>query len=131
MLLAILGAIAVLLTCVMFLSKQMMLGFPSAMFWAIMAGYCYDQSLVTWDLYYLTFFASMGMVIFCVLAMYGLRTKKEEIKEGDALIDEELDNEKYLDEKGGEGGEEPAEERSVRQRAGKRRTRGLLKRLRK
>jgi hypothetical protein len=61
------------------------------MFWAILGGYCYQQSTATWDIYYLTFFASIGMAIFSSLAAYGLRTKKEELMSGDGFIDE-VDN---------------------------------------
>ena len=91
MLLAGLIVIATALTCVMFASKQSMLGFPCLIFWAIMGGYCYQESTATWDLYYLTFFGSIFMGVFCSLAAFALRTKKEEVKEGDQFFDEGRD----------------------------------------
>lgn len=63
------------LTVAMFTTHNMMLGFPSAIFWGILGGFAYNQSATTWDWQYLLFFASMGMVIFCVIAMYALRRK--------------------------------------------------------
>lgn len=93
-----LGFIAVYLTSAMFHTKQMMLGFPCVIFWAILGGYCYLDSTATWDWQYFVFFGSMGMVIFSLLAMYALRTRKEEKKEGDELIDEGKEKEKFVDE---------------------------------
>jgi len=97
--LVILALIAICLTVAMFVTREMMLGFPSAMFWAILGGVCYSQTTSkTWDnVYYLTFFASMGMTIFCVLAMFALREKPDA-----SLIDEEG----YYDE-GGRGKRSP------------------------
>jgi len=91
-------AIAVALTWVMFQTRNMMLGFPCVMFWAIMGGYCYTMSVYDWDTWYFLFFASFGMAIFCALAMYALRTPKEEKKEGDEYIDEGKDETRYIDE---------------------------------
>ena len=89
------------LTVGMVVSKNAMLGFPSAIFWAILGGYCYTQSTATWDIYYMLFFASFGMAIFCMLAMYALRTKKEEAQEGDLYFDEGGDKDiKFVDEGG-------------------------------
>ena len=83
------------LTCTMFATRQMMLGFPSGMFWAILGGYAYTQSLVLWDIYYIVFFASMGMLIFTIFAAFALREKIDtigemEMEKGDGpdLIDE-------------------------------------------
>jgi len=106
-------AIAVALTFVMFLSHQMMLGFPCVIFWAIMGGYCYTQSTATWDIWYFLFFASaIGMTIFCAFAMYGLRTKKEEATE------------RFIDE--GEPEEGVSRQvRKVRNSAERRRTKGI------
>ena len=86
------------LTIAMFSSKNSLLGFPSLIFWAILSGYSFQQSSTTWDWQYFLFFGSMGMVIFSALAMYGLRTKKEEQAAGDAPIDEAKDEDKYFDE---------------------------------
>ena len=73
MTLLILGLLALGLTIAMFATRQSMLGFPSGIFWAVLGGYAYQQSLATWDWRYLLFFASMGMVIFAIFAAYGLR----------------------------------------------------------
>jgi len=91
--LLVLMAIPVAVTVVMFMARQIMLGFPAAMFWAIFGGYCYTQSTATWDMYYLLFFASsFGMTIFCILAMFGLRHRDIQEKTADetaVYIDEE------------------------------------------
>lgn len=74
MLLGILSLIAVALTIAMFATRNLMLGFPSAIFWAILGGHSYLESTATWDIYYLIFFASMGMAIFSMYACYALRS---------------------------------------------------------
>jgi hypothetical protein len=124
----ILAGAAVLLTMTMFLSKSSMLGFPCLIFWAIFSGYCYQQSTTTWDIYYLTFFGSMGMAIFSAFAAFALRTKKEEAEEGDQFFDEGGDDDvKFIDESG--SGEPDNEDkprrsaRSIRERAERRRKR--------
>jgi len=86
----VLAGMAVLLTMTMFITRQMMLGFPCAIFFAILGGYCYQQSSTIWDIYYLLFFASMGMTIFCMIAMYALRAKD--------LSGPDADEEKFFDE---------------------------------
>ena len=132
MLLAVLAFAAVVLTYGMFSSRQSMLGFPCLIFWAILGGYCYQQSTVTWDIYYLMFFGSFGMAIFSAFAAYGLRTKKEELEEGDEFIDEGADKDiRFIDEVGKKGSDEPVDgeekprriSRSIRERAEKRRSR--------
>ncbi len=100
MLFAVLAFAAIVLTLAMFLSKQSMLGFPCTIFWAILGGYCYQHSTTTWDIYYLTFFGSIGVAIFCSFAAFALRTKKEELVEGDEYIDEGKDDIKFIDEGG-------------------------------
>lgn len=95
-LLGVLASIAVLLTCVMFVSKQSMLGFACAMFWAITGAQAYTLSATPWgDIYYYVYIASaFGMTIFTALAAFGLREKRdtiadEEMEKGeDSLIDE-------------------------------------------
>jgi len=127
MLLAGLIIISSALTCTMFASKQAVLGFPCLIFWAILGGYCYQQSTATWDIYYLTFFGAMGMAIFCAFAAYGLRTKKEELAIGDEYIDEGKDDVKFIDEGGKpdsdtDDGEKPRRSsRNIRERAERRR----------
>jgi len=99
MILGVIGFIAVALTCTMFATRQMMLGFACVIFWAILGGYAYTISDYTWDPYYFIFFASaFGMTIFCALAMYALQTPKEEKEEGDEYIDEGKDETRYIDE---------------------------------
>ena len=103
MLLALLGFIAAVLTYGMFQSRQMMLGFPCAIFWALFGAQAYTLSAAPWsDVYFYLFFTSMfGMTIFCALAAYGLRERKDvEADEGE-LIDEQP-GETYFDEQPGE-----------------------------
>jgi hypothetical protein len=72
------GFLAVMLTCAMFLSKQSMLGFPAAIFWALLGGQAYSMHVTTWDIYFLLAFASLlGMVTFSIYAAYGLREKPD------------------------------------------------------
>lgn len=115
MLLTMLGFISVALTWAMFQSKSSMLGFPCAIFWAIFGADAYQQSTAVWDIYYLIFFGSFGMVIFTMFAAYGLRTKKEEAKEGDLYFDEGGDKDvKFID----EGKDEDDEDKPSKRRAG-------------
>jgi len=68
------------LTYLMFTTKNRMLGFACAIFWAIFGGLCYQESAATWDLYYMLFFASaFGMVILTIIAQFGLREKRDSI----------------------------------------------------
>jgi len=98
------------LTIAMFLSRNMMLGFASAMFWAILGGYAYTLSEATWDIYYLLFFASaFGMTILCILAAYALRERKDTATDKGEYIDEGKDDIRYIDEGKGEEGEESGE----------------------
>lgn len=123
-LLGILAGIAVLLTCLMFATRQAMLGFVCAMFWAIAGAQAYTLSSTPWgDIYFYLFFAStFGMTIFCSLAAFGLREKR------DTLAEEEMDEEE--DEDKGESGEDEdswlsnePKKKKRRERATKRRTR--------
>jgi hypothetical protein len=100
MLLAVLGVLAAALTCAMFASRQSMLGFPAAMFWAMFGAYCYQQSTATWDMYFLIAFASLlGMVFFCMYSAYGLRENNDQ---------KGTDEDEYIDEKAKSGDEEGA-----------------------
>jgi hypothetical protein len=142
MLFGILAIIVVALTVAMFATKQSMLGFPCLIFWALLSGYSYQQSVTTWDLYYLLFFSSMGMAIFCTFAAFALRTKKEERQVGEEYIDEGEDDSRYADESrpGGNGfdvektekskmdsGEPSRRVRVVRERAERRREQGVTR----
>lgn len=104
---AIFAILAAWLTATMFRSQNMMLGFPSAIFWAL-TGACFylvpsavdpmpDIEWVTGWWNWLGF-ACFGMVIFCVTAMYALRTKKEDTRAGEEYIDEGPDDTRYIDE---------------------------------
>ncbi len=129
---------AVAITAIMFGTKERMLGFPSAIFWAIFGGYCYTLSTTTWDLYYITFFAALGMTIFSMYAAYALRRRDLEPKEEDWE-----DSGKMIDEGGGgpDSGEPTSNEtedsstkpsrfvRNVRDRADRRRSLGSKKKV--
>lgn len=96
------------LTATMFITKNMMLGFPSAIFWGVLGGYAYLQSVETWDWRYLLFFACIGMVIFCMLAAYTLRKKdlsEPDVDKGTQYIDEERRRVARLDDLWGEADE--------------------------
>jgi hypothetical protein len=88
----VLGVLALGPTVTMFATRNMLLGFPSAIFWGILGGYSYQQSSETWDWQYILFFSAMGMVIFSVLAMYALRKKD--------LAEPDTDRGQYADEGG-------------------------------
>ena len=87
MLLSVLAALSVFMTCTMFAIRQSMLGFPAAIFWAILGGHAYTQSTATWDIYYFVFFASLGMAIFSMYAAFALRERR------DTIADDEMDEE--------------------------------------
>lgn len=88
------------LTIAMFVTKNVMLGFPSAIFWGVLGGYSYLQSTTTWDWQYILFFASMGMAIFSILAAYTLRKKDLSGPDADkgAFIDEKTQSASEIDE---------------------------------
>ena len=92
------------LTVAMFATRNMMLGFPCAIFWGIFGGYSYLQSTETWDWQYILFFASMGMVIFSLSTMYALRKKD--------LAGPDADKGKFIDE-GGTARRKPIEAKPV------------------
>lgn len=130
----LLAGVAVLLTCAMFMTRERLLGFPSAIFWMILGAHSLTLSTTPWgDVYYFLFIASaLGMTIFCILAQFALREKPD--REAEGTEEESL----YIDEKGSEdditrhdrGGEdldaeaEPSKRtKALRARAEKRRTR--------
>jgi len=116
------------LTTAMFYTRNMMLGFPSAIFWAILGVYAYTQSTIPWgDWQFFLFFAcAFGMTIFCMLAMYGLREVKDTEAEGEVEEGAEWDKDFYGERKSSE--EETASSRPgertkrLRHRASLRRT---------
>ncbi len=73
--LSLLMAAALVLTFLMFFTRNSMLGFPCGIFWALEGGRAYDLSDATWDIYYLLFFSAMGMVIFCIYSAFTLRRR--------------------------------------------------------
>ena len=124
MLLTLVGFIAVMLTFVMFHSKNSMLGYACAIFWVLTGAQALTLSISPWgDIYYFLFFAcAFGMTLFSILAAFGLREKKE------TMADEEMDEDaepedkedgEFLDEK-----REPSDRTArLRARADKRRER--------
>jgi len=112
-----LSLIALGLTIAMFHSRNMMLGFPCVIFWAILGGYAYTESTTAWGdwQYYLFFASAFGMTIFCALAMYALRSKKEEKAEGDEYIDEGKDDIRYIDEGSPSEGDNSEESKESKQ----------------
>jgi len=136
MLLGSLVFIAVMLTYVMFMARQAMLGFACAMFWAVLAGYAYTHFVTPWvDIYYYLFFAAFGMAIFTMIAAFGLREKREALadkemdeEEGEeepAYYDEEAESKKKVDalfDTGGEGAGASKRRKELRERAERRRT---------
>ena len=92
----VLAAIALTLTYAMFSSRNAMLGFPSAMFWAIFGAHSYMLSTVPWgDIYYYLAFASLlGMTTFTALGAFGLRERH------DSISDKEMESGEsgYIDE---------------------------------
>jgi hypothetical protein len=95
---------AVTLTATMFTSRNWMLGFPSAIFWFLFGGYCYNLSAAPWDMYFVTAFASiLGLGVFSMYAAYGLREKKDTGTDKDEYVDENPDSDKFYGETKREG----------------------------
>ena len=70
----VLGALALGLTALMFVTRSSILGFPCVIFWGLFGAYAYTQSAAMWDIYYFLFIATLlGMVPFTALAAYALR----------------------------------------------------------
>lgn len=93
------GGMASWLTASMFQSRQSMLGFPVALMWFFLGGFLY--AFGSWpDFWSLFSFAAFFLGIGMALAAYGLRTKKEEVAEGDEYIDEGEETERFIDEGG-------------------------------
>lgn len=93
MLLTLLAIVSLGLTCTMFATKQAMLGFACALFWAITGAQAYTLSTIPWGdvYYYISFSCLLGMTTFTALAAYGLREKR------DTLADESMDEEESLE----------------------------------
>ena len=86
------------LTMLLFVTREGMLGFVAGMAWFIFGGYCYTESAATWDMAYFYFFFSMFIGVFCIFAAFVLKTKKQEIEEGEEFIDEGKDDLQFIDE---------------------------------
>lgn len=113
-LLGVFALIAIVLTVAMFLTRERMLGFPCAIFWALLGGYGFTQSTATWDIYYFLGFSSIaGGAVFCVLAQFALREKR------DAIGDTEMEHGdgEFIGEKSTEPAE-PEKEASTVEEAG-------------
>ena len=84
--------VAVVLTVTMFATRQAMLGWPCVIFWAIAGAHSFTLATAPWvDIYFYLFLAcSLGMTIFCMMAQFGLKEKKDR-----------TDKEEYIDEQGG------------------------------
>lgn len=111
-----LAMLPVMLTLAMFLAREPLLGFPSAIFWGIFGGYCFTQSAAEWDIYYFLFFASaFGMTIFSMLAAYAIRRRDLAGPDADEgkYVDEEADTEKLF---GGDGEKKSKRTQRVRQK---------------
>ncbi|KKM65834.1 hypothetical protein LCGC14_1487290 [marine sediment metagenome] len=134
-LLSFLGFMAVVLTVAMFATRQSMLGFPSAIFWAITGAQAYTLSTVPWgDIYYYIAFASLlGMTSFTALGAFGLREKRDTLADEGMDDDSKVKDDSFIDEHekeadtdywSGKDGETPPSERSaaVRERAARRRS---------
>jgi hypothetical protein len=97
---AMMGVIALALTCTMFVKKQAMLGFPSALFWALFGAQFYMLSITPWDTFFdVAFAAFLGMIPFTMYGAWGLRegrvTAGEDsmAQKDDVYIDEEKTDE--------------------------------------
>jgi hypothetical protein len=93
---AMMGTIALALTCTMFIKKQAMLGFPAAIFWALFGAQFYMLSLSPWDTFFdVAFVCFLGMTVFTMYGAWGLRegrvTTGEDsmAQKDDVYIDEE------------------------------------------
>ena len=105
------------MTALMFLKSNYMLGFPSAIFWGIAGGYAYQHSTATWDMQYFIFFGAMAMVLLSLLAMPALRRRDTAGPNADkgAFLDEKGSqrrsssgvNIQYADDYGETGEEDP------------------------
>lgn len=129
MLLGMLAFMAVALTCTMFMSRQMMLGFASALMWALVGAQAYTLSTVPWgDLYfYIAFSSFFGMTIFCSLAAYGLREREDAVDEEDdgSGSGDGFEKEKTAIKEPSESSEDQTSDRTrrLRDRANRRKTR--------
>lgn len=85
--LLLLAAVATTLTCVMFATRNPLLGFPAAMFWMILGADAYITSTTPWgDVYYFLFFGSTaGMGLFSMYAAYALRERHDALGDEDEI----------------------------------------------
>ena len=100
------------MTALMFLRSNYMLGFPSAIFWGIAGGYAYQHSTATWDMQYFIFFGAMGMVLLSLLAMPAMRrrdTAGPDADKGRFLDEGGKTKIQYADDYGETGEEDPVD----------------------
>ena len=95
----VLAILALGLTIAMFSTRESMLGFPCAIFWAVLGGFAYTQFTTAWVdwQFYLAFACLLGMVPFSALAAFGLREKRDTIADED-MGEEGKDEGGYVDE---------------------------------
>lgn len=93
-------SIATILTATMFATKQSMLGFACAIFWALAGAQAFTLSTAAWDIYHLAGFSMLlGMVSLTALGANGLREKRDTI--GDVSMEGGHEKDvKFFDEKG-------------------------------
>lgn len=85
-LLAALGLIATALTAAMFLRREPMLGFPSAIFWGFFGGYSYTLGTAPTDFFRILAFASLlGMMVFAMYSAYAVRKRDLDMRKQDML----------------------------------------------
>lgn len=90
----VLGFLATVPMVTMFITRERMLAWPSAIFWVIFGGYCYRLFTTPWvDItYYLFIAGSLGMTTFCILAQFALREINNKGTDKDEYIDESKEN---------------------------------------
>lgn len=87
----LLAGVAAALTCFLFLTKEMMLGYAAMVFWLLFGGYCISvaPAIGFGDMYFLTGFASiLGMGFLTGFGMYGMRKIKAPDADEGAYLDE-------------------------------------------
>ena len=87
--------VASCLMVAMFATRQMMLGFPAAIFWFLGGGAAFLISSTAWDIYFIAGFGSiLGMGVFSMYAAYDLNKRNKK----NMTLGEDEDEGKYIDE---------------------------------
>lgn len=116
--------VAIGLTAILFITRQVFLGFAAGGAWMIFGAYCYQQSEATWDIYYaLGWFSMLGLMLVCILGAFAMRREDRSAIEKAGEMEEpaEVGEEEELDEFGGK--KIPSRSDKIRARADKRRNR--------